>query len=146
MPAVLGRARQSRSSVGIWFGCDGPASRPRTMASPGIPKEQRGRHEIASNACEYLADRGVDGSGFLQRERADDLKGQASITDSDTLESHETRVRWWGGDAPESSQLCRGRGVPCASLRLLSHGQSNGDRERVDRDDRRRPLSFNLRA
>jgi hypothetical protein len=39
---------------------------------------------------------------------ADDLTGQASIVDGDTLESHGTRVRLWGGDAPESSQLCRG--------------------------------------
>src|SRR5450755_621883 len=59
--------RAFRSSVGIWFGCCGPASRRRTMASPGIPKEQRGRHEIASNECEDRVDRGVDGSGFLQR-------------------------------------------------------------------------------
>jgi hypothetical protein len=73
------------------------------------PGEQRGRHEIASNACEYQIDRGVDGSGcVLQRRRADDLTIQASVADGDTLESHETRVRLWGGDAPESSQLCRG--------------------------------------
>jgi hypothetical protein len=119
------------------------------MASPGIPKEQRGRREIASNECEYRVDRGVDGSGFPERRRADDLTVQASIIDGDTLESHETHVRLWGGDAPESSQPRRGEGVPCASLRLLSHGRpesSNGDRERVDRDDRRRSIGFNLRA
>jgi endonuclease YncB( thermonuclease family) len=39
---------------------------------------------------------------------ADDLVGQASIIDRDTLEIHETRIRLWGIDAPESSQLCRG--------------------------------------
>jgi endonuclease YncB( thermonuclease family) len=39
---------------------------------------------------------------------ADDLSGQASIIDGDTLEVHGTRVRLWGVDAPESSQLCRG--------------------------------------
>jgi hypothetical protein len=72
------------------------------------PGEQRGRREIASNQCEYRVDRGVDGSGFLRRRRADDLTVQASIVDGDTLESHETRVRLWGGDAPASSQLCRG--------------------------------------
>lgn len=38
----------------------------------------------------------------------DDLTGQASIIDGDTLEIHGTRVRLWGVDAPESSQLCRG--------------------------------------
>jgi endonuclease YncB( thermonuclease family) len=40
---------------------------------------------------------------------ADDLAGQASIVDGDTLEIHGTRIRLWGIDAPESSQLCRGR-------------------------------------
>jgi endonuclease YncB( thermonuclease family) len=39
---------------------------------------------------------------------ADDLAGQASVIDGDTLEIHGTRVRLWGVDAPESSQLCRG--------------------------------------
>lgn len=39
---------------------------------------------------------------------ADDLRGQASIIDGDTLEIHGTRIRLWGIDAPESSQLCRG--------------------------------------
>jgi endonuclease YncB( thermonuclease family) len=37
-----------------------------------------------------------------------DLAGQASIIDGDTLEIHGTRIRLWGIDAPESSQLCRG--------------------------------------
>jgi endonuclease YncB( thermonuclease family) len=39
--------------------------------------------------------------------RADDLAGQASIIDGDTLDIHGTRIRLWGIDAPESSQLCR---------------------------------------
>lgn len=39
---------------------------------------------------------------------ADSLTGQASIIDGDTLEIHGTRIRLWGIDAPESSQLCRG--------------------------------------
>jgi endonuclease YncB( thermonuclease family) len=38
----------------------------------------------------------------------DDMTGQASIIDGDTLEIHGTRIRLWGIDAPESSQLCRG--------------------------------------
>jgi endonuclease YncB( thermonuclease family) len=29
-------------------------------------------------------------------------------SDADTLENHGTRIRLWGIDAPESSQLCRG--------------------------------------
>lgn len=36
------------------------------------------------------------------------LIGQASVIDGDTLEIHGTRIRLWGIDAPESSQLCRG--------------------------------------
>jgi len=32
----------------------------------------------------------------------------ASVIDGDTLEIHGTRIRLWGIDAPESSQLCRG--------------------------------------
>jgi endonuclease YncB( thermonuclease family) len=39
---------------------------------------------------------------------ADDLAGQASVIDGDTLEIHGTRIRLWGVDAPESGQLCRG--------------------------------------
>src|SRR5437764_15487400 len=38
----------------------------------------------------------------------DDLVGQASVIDGDTLEIHGTRIRLWGIDAPESTQLCRG--------------------------------------
>ena len=38
---------------------------------------------------------------------ADDLTGQVSVVDGDTLEIHGTRIRLWGIDAPESSQLCR---------------------------------------
>jgi endonuclease YncB( thermonuclease family) len=39
---------------------------------------------------------------------AGDLTGQASVIDGDTLEIHGMRIRLWGVDAPESSQLCRG--------------------------------------
>jgi endonuclease YncB( thermonuclease family) len=38
---------------------------------------------------------------------AGDFVGQASVIDGDTLEIHGTRIRLWGIDAPESSQLCR---------------------------------------
>ncbi len=37
-----------------------------------------------------------------------DLIGQASIIDGDTIEIHGIRIRLFGIDAPESSQLCRG--------------------------------------
>ena len=39
---------------------------------------------------------------------ADDFIGRASVIDGDTLEIHGSRIRLWGVDAPESSQLCRG--------------------------------------
>ena len=39
---------------------------------------------------------------------SDALIGHASVIDGDTLEIHGTRIRLWGIDAPESSQLCRG--------------------------------------
>ncbi|WP_354172740.1 MULTISPECIES: thermonuclease family protein [unclassified Bradyrhizobium] len=39
---------------------------------------------------------------------ADDFVGHASVIDGDTLEMHGVRIRLWGIDAPESSQLCRG--------------------------------------
>jgi len=39
--------------------------------------------------------------------RADDIVGQASVIDGDTIEIHGTRIRIWGIDAPESTQLCR---------------------------------------
>ncbi|MGY4282007.1 endonuclease YncB(thermonuclease family) [Bradyrhizobium sp. LM2.7] len=39
---------------------------------------------------------------------AGDFVGQASVIDGDTLEMHGVRIRLWGIDAPESSQLCRG--------------------------------------
>jgi endonuclease YncB( thermonuclease family) len=38
---------------------------------------------------------------------ADSFGGQASITDGDTIEIHDERIRLWGIDAPESTQLCR---------------------------------------
>jgi endonuclease YncB( thermonuclease family) len=39
--------------------------------------------------------------------RANDIVGHASVVDGDTLEIHGTRIRLWGIDAPESTQLCR---------------------------------------
>jgi endonuclease YncB( thermonuclease family) len=39
--------------------------------------------------------------------RAEELIGQASVIDGDTLEIHGNRIRIFGIDAPESDQLCR---------------------------------------
>ncbi|WGS19273.1 thermonuclease family protein [Bradyrhizobium sp. ISRA463] len=38
---------------------------------------------------------------------AQDVTGKASVIDGDTIEIHGSRIRIWGIDAPESSQLCR---------------------------------------
>jgi len=49
---------------------------------------------------------------------SDELVGQASVVDCDTLEIHGTRIRLWGIDAPESTQLCRGEDsqlYPCGA-------------------------------
>ena len=35
------------------------------------------------------------------------ISGRASVIDGDTLEIHDTRVRLYGIDAPESSQVCK---------------------------------------
>jgi endonuclease YncB( thermonuclease family) len=65
---------------------------------------------------------------------ADDLIGQASIIDGDTLEVHGTRIRLWGIDAPESTQLCRGED----SLQYRCGAQAAND---LDAFIARRPIS-----
>jgi endonuclease YncB( thermonuclease family) len=40
--------------------------------------------------------------------KADDFVGQASVIDFDTIKIHNARIRLWGVDAPENTQLCRG--------------------------------------
>jgi endonuclease YncB( thermonuclease family) len=65
---------------------------------------------------------------------ASDLIGQASVIDGDTLEIHGTRIRLWGIDAPESTQLCRGED----SLRYQCGAQAAND---LDAFIARRPIS-----
>lgn len=65
---------------------------------------------------------------------ADDLVGQASVVDGDTLEIHGIRIRLWGIDAPESSQLCRGED----SLQYRCGAQAAND---LDAFIARRPVS-----
>lgn len=65
---------------------------------------------------------------------ADDLTGQGSVIDGDTLEIHSTRIRLWGVDAPESSQLCRGED----SLQYRCGAQAAND---LDAFIARRPVS-----
>lgn len=43
----------------------------------------------------------------VDRARAGDVTGQASVIDGDTIDIHGTRVRLYGIDAPEHDQLCR---------------------------------------
>jgi endonuclease YncB( thermonuclease family) len=65
---------------------------------------------------------------------ADNLAGQASVIDGDTLEVYGTRIRLWGIDAPESTQLCRGED----SLQYRCGAKAANDR---DAFIARRPVS-----
>jgi hypothetical protein len=55
---------------------------------------------------------GLAGSALLTSQaaaiKAGEFVGRASVVDGDTLDIHGTRIRLWGIDAPETSQLCRG--------------------------------------
>jgi len=65
---------------------------------------------------------------------ADDFVGQASVVDGDTLEIHGIRIRLWGVDAPESSQLRRGED----SLQYRCGAQAAND---LDTFIARRPIN-----
>src|SRR3954469_21639836 len=67
-----------------------------------------------------------------------DVIGQATVIDGDTLEIHGTRIRLWGIDAPESSQLCRGED----SLQYRCGATSAND---LDAFIARRPVSCQSR-
>ena len=70
---------------------------------------------------------------------ADDFVGQASVVDGDTLEIHGIRIRLWGIDTPESSQLCRGED----SLQYRCGAQAAND---LDAFIARRPVNCSPRS
>jgi endonuclease YncB( thermonuclease family) len=108
-------ARLERAATSFWSATRSPGPRMQTRPRSDIswPIRPRGRAEIragpsnwrtsptTSCLCATLV--GAGGTAW-----SDSFTGHASIIDGDTLEIHGTRVRLWGVDRPESSQLCRG--------------------------------------
>ncbi|MGY4282065.1 endonuclease YncB(thermonuclease family) [Bradyrhizobium sp. LM2.7] len=52
-------------------------------------------------------DRGVDHARTVQHRVCRRIDGPAKVISTDTLEIHGTRVRLWGIDAPDKTQMCR---------------------------------------
>lgn len=69
-----------------------------------VPKNQGAIHDLFKIGAALVALT----LGSIQVASAGDFTGKASVIDGDTLEIQGTRIRLWGIDAPESSQLCRG--------------------------------------
>lgn len=82
--------------------------------------------------------------GKVQQSPATAIIGRATVIDGDTLEIHGTRIRLYGIDAPESSQLCivKGKKSRCGQQAALALADKIGsgtvaceakDRDRYNR-------------
>jgi endonuclease YncB( thermonuclease family) len=78
--------------------------------------------------------------GPISAAAADDLTDQASIIDGDTVEIQGSRIRLWGVDAPESTQLCRGE----ERDQYRCGAQAANDWMRSSRADRSAAFPINL--
>ena len=70
-----------------------------------------------------------------------EIAGTASVIDGDTIEIHRTRIRLFGIDAPESSQLCEsgGKKYRCGQQAALAlDGMTAGKTVRCQEKDRDR--------
>jgi endonuclease YncB( thermonuclease family) len=87
-----------------------------------------GRSAIRTVTLAMFATLSISGAAL-----SDDLVGQASVIDGDTLEIHGTRIRLWDIDAPESTQLCRGDdSKPDRCGVQYSMGRYNGDQRAAE--------------
>lgn len=107
------------------------------MVTPAMP------HEGGLNA-ESCHRQNSDGTYHCHRAASTvarpSLTGVASVVDGDTIEVNGVRIRLFGIDAPESSQLCRdadGRDYRCGQVAALALADKIG-RSPVECDDRGR--------